>query len=1240
MDNWTVEPAFNRQRTIEKRTVDGREVELVTGLVIETALPLILTQDADKANEPNHQYVPESADLKVFADHITILGKLSLPGRSVEILARVLHASADGGVEPAIIVDGPDLPEKLAKPEALPKGVSPRDKPTKIKVLKGKKGDNGYNDRIQPFFLASERMEPGKAGWSMWDHPDEMNGEPGKDGEKGLGGGAISILCGETQVGPPLSLSAVGGPGGDGGTILVHCLSNSPSIATACGGGRGGSRGNGGAGGQKGLGGPGGDPVWIQLTGPLGGSSREIPGSANGEDSIPGPPGGDGQDAPASQTGSASVTAGEVSNQTMAKLVSVSQFQMLFERVRAEYLVTEPPRYHLQLQSVQRSEDIVAAGRNLVVAAAVGARLHIRVFDPIGTMVVDAAEGELTDLVGLTALKETLKSNKLNFAPAIEITPRGALLAGKWVKETDPEPNGGWQTALMTVLKNNADIRGRESYYASLGDRGLSSMVAAIGFLLRTGVCDQRALQSTAPHHHKQVLVEAIQDWSGRSWEELAGLPIEALVEIGAESTDAFRRDETLEDLSDDDQQLIIEQIALLFEDADWSRWYRIGTRLGWVAGILNMIPKDHHQKSLAATICQSAWNMLTNYNRGLDYYGKTPRFTPILSLDTYLTALASSLSTLKDIEEKAELYFDALRDQKDATNDLQAAVNQTNKALALLNVRRDKILESLSETSAEISNLDSEQKAAKKGLKQELDNMKFEVKKAFGLTPETFLNCLFQLSFINVHEPANALDMGTRLGLAGGMGLVQAGAMATSQLGLMIKEAKENVLNSSGERINQKLLLDQIETIADDADLQAEFTKRESGILGKEGSARLLVDLAKFRDLCKQFYGLGNARTVREKLDGYIDTITKRNRYIDYYNLLVGGLLDLSAEINRLKLQRTAVQGAIATKIKPGLPAMATFVSGLHERAKAVCVSDLYHAYRAYAFWALEPYSGFYDKIGRNPDGLNYVQLNIAKNELSNDIVNALGNNYRTPNHFPASEENESSFGRIVVLTKKSHPDFFADLWDSGEAEFELEPANQRSMVPKSSFAPTDVAWSFERPEFDVTQRNPFAGMADVRLTKVRIWLVGKESSLDHKVVLTHLGREQFRAPNDKCYPERVDTRQIDQDKRQPEYILHEPVSIPFNYNAKGLRYNERTFAFTPGKLFGGVVGAQDGDLGFPKSGIVDLPAAGKYAPIGPFARWRIEVPQNLNPALKLSDVHAVVIDFHGFHQSYAARA
>ena len=115
MSERPIDSTFNRQQTVVKENIDRTVVEMVTELVIETALPLVLTQDPGKANKPNHQFVPESARLKVFGDEVTVLGKLSMPGRNVEIVARVLRARADGHVQPAINVDGPELPEETGQ---------------------------------------------------------------------------------------------------------------------------------------------------------------------------------------------------------------------------------------------------------------------------------------------------------------------------------------------------------------------------------------------------------------------------------------------------------------------------------------------------------------------------------------------------------------------------------------------------------------------------------------------------------------------------------------------------------------------------------------------------------------------------------------------------------------------------------------------------------------------------------------------------------------------------------------------------------------------------------------------------------------------------------------------------------------------------------------------------------------------------------------------------------------------
>jgi hypothetical protein len=134
---------FHREET--KETVNGNKV--LRNLVIDTALPLILTGDPAKGNRPNHQYVPPSTDLHVFGDEVTVSGKLTLPGRNVVIFARALKAVADGNTPPAICVDGPELPEDTAHPKALELEHAPKNNPTKKR--------SGKVDEAAPAIMAA-----------------------------------------------------------------------------------------------------------------------------------------------------------------------------------------------------------------------------------------------------------------------------------------------------------------------------------------------------------------------------------------------------------------------------------------------------------------------------------------------------------------------------------------------------------------------------------------------------------------------------------------------------------------------------------------------------------------------------------------------------------------------------------------------------------------------------------------------------------------------------------------------------------------------------------------------------------------------------------------------------------------------------------------------------------------------------------------------------------------------------
>ena len=137
---------------------------------------------------------------------------------------------------------------------------------------------------------------------------------------------------------------------------------------------------------------------------------------------------------------------------------------------------------------------------------------------------------------------------------------------------------------------------------------------------------------------------------------------------------------------------------------------------------------------------------------------------------------------------------------------------------------------------------------------------------------------------------------------------------------------------------------------------------------------------------------------------------------------------MDLAGELKKINERTDVVKGQLTATSNPGLPAMATFVSSLYERAKTECLSDLYLASRAYSFWALEPYTKFYASL-RNPGAITGEQLEAAHGTFTKHIRERLESGFGRVNFTPPREDSEASIGIVVVLSKESHPDFFDDL-------------------------------------------------------------------------------------------------------------------------------------------------------------------------------------------------------------------
>ncbi len=842
-----------------------------------------------------------------------------------------------------------------------------------------------------------------------------------------------------------------------------------------------------------------------------------------------------------------------------------------------------------------------------------------------------------------------------------DVSLADVLQAGNWRAraQLDKLSAQDQRQALKDELSRITSVAKAE--FSTLNDHDLIGRGLAIAFLLQMSIRDEAGLKHHDPDQERNTLIAQVAGSCGYDVGYLQGLDNQQVVRLALEPkrTNHFVLRGNLLDLRDrfcNASKIPLRKqegiIALAADIANYTdTWSSIGQRLEWLFHLLKAASKDypdepkkeHPEKALAKTIQPSVWSATNNHIDGLDYYGHTPDWVPIISLGEYLDAFKNSVNRLEGIETTHKDYFAAWNNQTAATEHLKTVLGSVDDYKDFLSDRIKAVKEDKDRTEKSINTKDTEREGLEDSLNTQLKNFEEKVKTAFGLTLETFLNCLSQLGFANFSEPARALKTLSKQGgllkadlVEGGAvvgGFASAGAMVAGPVGMMLNEGVNNILNDYGERVNKKWLLQQIDVISGDLDLRSELQDRSDGFKSYTASQRVLVELSKFEELCKQFRkSVPEEAQLRKDLDAYIENITTRNRYIDYYNSLVQDLLDLLGDRKKIETRKSVVEGQLALTSNPGLPAMATFVSALFERAKAECLYDFYLAKRAYSFWALEPYGKFFDSI-QNPEAITSKSLRVDHGTLTSQILKRLEDGFGSVSFFPRRDKSEASLGVIVVLSKESHPDFFQDLQDENKADFELEPATYASTKPSKAYAPTKVAWSGTRPELDPSTPHPFHGKTNVRLTKARPWIVGLYTESGSTTVkLTHLGEERFRSSENEPYPPCTDNQ-------ESEYVSHRPKDIDFAYSAAGLSWSPMADIFTPGQL------TQDGDLGFPQpgAGLKDKHES-IYAPIGPFGKWTLTVrPEDntedpKNKPLNWDSVEAIVIDFHVFAEGFSS--
>jgi WD40 repeat protein len=576
--------------------------------------------------------------------------------------------------------------------------------------------------------------------------------------------------------------------------------------------------------------------------------------------------------------------------------------------------------------------------------------------------------------------------------------------------------------------------------------------------------------------------------------------------------------------------QTIRSDYVALDPESDQDAVDNLKARLDWVASFLKAVPQEVDDFSLVQQVLPEVMATQSNLSRGVNFFGLSQYDVPAVSASLYRTNLTGDLPTLKDAEDHFNNFFIALRDSTDASDSFKNALAQAKGRHDGLNKARDDLHE---KAKTELGNALTQQEGSCKELKRAaanaLQNFSEKVHEAFGLSAETFLSCLSQLAFTSTENP------------------VSAALMVGSQVGTILDEGRSNIISDDDTIYKKDYILESVQMFTN-PDLTADLQTFKDRIDDK-ASYKALASYEKLKTLIAQFVQkTPGAEAAKDSLQKYIDSITERNGHIDTYNGALRDLLKTATEQDRLKLEiDRASQGL--TLDTPGLTMMTNFVFGLYETQKNNCLEALHLCHRAQCFYALSPFSSFYETVGRSPQAITYDQITKARSDFDSDLIKRFNDN---------STNRPAEFNSIfVVLTPKKHKKVFDDLALWSEAQFHLAPATKQSPAPVKLLTP--AASAFTGDVFPpVNTPNPFTGMANVRITKFRAWMVGMSTSDQrHRVRIEHSGEELLWDPDDNPYP----AWKPDVDGSAPQkmadvpLVQHLSADLPFVYDPTGLK-------------------------------------------------------------------------------------
>ncbi|MDX6610840.1 MAG: hypothetical protein QOD75_26 [Blastocatellia bacterium] len=407
-------------------------------------------------------------------------------------------------------------------------------------------------------------------------------------------------------------------------------------------------------------------------------------------------------------------------------------------------------------------------------------------------------------------------------------------------------------------------------------------------------------------------------------------------------------------------------------------------------------------EQQVRARIHNSAVVSLMRLQQGLDYYGHSYNWTPVLNLTNLVARTSEIIQLGKVVEDQFNRYLDKDLSDKERMKAFGQAKQEIDNKLAEFVAEIDKLKPQITNFETEVGKLSEALRRQRtllvEGQLKFKDDLIKYLREQNGLTFEGFLDML-------------ATVIGCVGGVVEGIGGIKTAIDAIKKAEEFSKQIKSVVEIFKKAKATVENLSKAYSSVKDAFDD------------GNPNAAKILVDGEEFDKMLKKYLGKFDAAGELRKAMAYFQELAQARNMAAYnYTTLVAQMLTIQAQHDQLYQGIQHINAEIAAHQDNVLPIYTAYLKDAYEDVQRNLLRNIYQENRAYQYWSLKNRS-------LQTDDLNIATLAATHVGLIKDI-----------DSFRENSQMFNPFKQEVIVSADRFTNEFADLPKSKALTFKLD--------------------------------------------------------------------------------------------------------------------------------------------------------------------------------------------------------